>query len=59
MKSDARVDQYIAKAPAFAQPILKEVRARVGRACPEAIETGRKGFRSRSEAPAKKKAKKG
>jgi hypothetical protein len=39
MKSDARVDQYIANAPEFARPILKEVRARVARACPDATET--------------------
>jgi uncharacterized protein YdhG (YjbR/CyaY superfamily) len=39
MKTDARVDQYIAKAPDFARPILTEVRARVRRACPEANET--------------------
>lgn len=39
MNSDARVDQYIAKAPDFARPILTEVRARVRRACPQASET--------------------
>lgn len=39
MNTDARVDQYIAKAPDFARPILNEVRARVRRACPEASET--------------------
>jgi uncharacterized protein YdhG (YjbR/CyaY superfamily) len=39
MNTDARVDQYIAKAPDFARPILTEVRARVRRACPEASET--------------------
>jgi uncharacterized protein YdhG (YjbR/CyaY superfamily) len=39
MNTDARVDQYLAKAPDFARPILTEVRARVRRACPEASET--------------------
>jgi uncharacterized protein YdhG (YjbR/CyaY superfamily) len=39
MNTDARVDQYIAKAPDFARPILIEVRGRVRRACPEASET--------------------
>lgn len=39
MKTDPRVDQYIAKAPAFAQPILSEVRKRVGQTCPSAEET--------------------
>jgi uncharacterized protein YdhG (YjbR/CyaY superfamily) len=39
MNTDARVDQYIARAPDFARPILTEVRARVRRACPEASET--------------------
>jgi hypothetical protein len=39
MNTDARVDQYIAKAPDFASPILTEVRARVRRACPQASET--------------------
>jgi len=39
MKTDPRVDTYIAQAPAFAQPLLQEVRARVGKACPSAEET--------------------
>ena len=39
MKTDSRVDQYIAKAPPFAQPILTEVRARVHQACPAVEET--------------------
>jgi hypothetical protein len=39
MKTDPRVDAYIEKAPAFAQPILKEARSRVGKACPSAEET--------------------
>src|SRR6186713_3120077 len=39
MKTDPRVDAYIEKAPPFAQPILKEARSRVGKACPSAEET--------------------
>jgi len=39
MNSDPRVDAYIAKSPAFAQPILTEVRARIRKACPPAEET--------------------
>lgn len=39
MKTDPRVDAYIAQAPAFAQPILKEARSRVGKSCPSAEET--------------------
>jgi hypothetical protein len=39
MKTDPRVDQYIAKAPAFAQPLLVEVRKRIHKACPDATET--------------------
>lgn len=39
MKTDPRVDAYIQKAPAFAQPILAEVRKRVQKAVPEATET--------------------
>lgn len=39
MKTDPRVDQYIARAPAFAQPILEETRARIQKACPSAEET--------------------
>jgi hypothetical protein len=38
-KKDARVDDYIAKAPAFAKPILTEIRERVHAACPEVEET--------------------
>jgi uncharacterized protein YdeI (YjbR/CyaY-like superfamily) len=38
-KRDARVDDYIAKAPAFARPILVEIRERVHAACPEVEET--------------------
>ena len=36
---DPRVDAYIQKAPAFAQPILTELRRRVHAACPEVVET--------------------
>jgi len=39
MKTDPRVDAYIAQAPPFAQPILQEARSRVGKACPSAEET--------------------
>ncbi|HET7542313.1 MAG TPA: DUF1801 domain-containing protein [Polyangiaceae bacterium] len=39
MKTDPRVDAYIAKAPPFAQPILQEARSRVGKAFPSAEET--------------------
>jgi len=36
---DPRVDAYIAKAPPFAQPVLKHLRAVVHEACPEVDET--------------------
>lgn len=36
---DARIDAYIAAAPAYAQPILRHVRALVHRACPAVTET--------------------
>ena len=36
---DPRVDTYIEKAPDFAKPILKEIRARVHAACPTCEET--------------------
>jgi hypothetical protein len=39
MKTDPRVDAYIAKAPPFAQPILTEVRQRVEKANPAVEET--------------------
>jgi uncharacterized protein YdeI (YjbR/CyaY-like superfamily) len=38
-KRDARVDEYIAKAPAFAKPILVEIRERVHAACPDVEES--------------------
>ena len=37
--TDPRIDAYIAKSPAFAQPILTEVRSRVRRAWPGVEET--------------------
>ena len=36
---DPRVDAYIAKAPAFAQPILTRLRDAVHSACPDVVET--------------------
>ena len=39
MKKDPRVDAYIAKAAAFAQPLLQEMRKRAQQACPDASET--------------------
>jgi len=39
MKTDPRVDAYIAQAPPFAQPVLEEARSRIGKACPGAEET--------------------
>ncbi|HAB16005.1 MAG TPA: hypothetical protein DCE44_06110 [Verrucomicrobiales bacterium] len=41
MKSDPRIDTYIAKAAPFARPILKRLRQLVRDACPEAEETMR------------------
>ncbi len=38
-KKDPRVDDYIATAPAYAKPILAEIRARVFKAVPEIEET--------------------
>jgi len=35
---DPRVDAYIAKAPAYAQPLLAQVRAVVHQACPDVVE---------------------
>lgn len=37
--TDPRIDAYIEKAPAFAQPILREVRARMHKNAPAAEET--------------------
>ena len=39
MKTDSRVDAYIAQSPAFAQPVLAEARKRVQQACPAVEET--------------------
>jgi len=39
LRTDARVDAYIAGAPAFAQPILERLRTAVHRACPDVEET--------------------
>ena len=36
---DARIDEFIANAQPFARPILKELRKRIHRACPDAVET--------------------
>jgi uncharacterized protein YdeI (YjbR/CyaY-like superfamily) len=36
---DPRFDAYIAKAAPFAQPILRELRARMHQACPDLVET--------------------
>ena len=38
-KKHPRVDEYIARAPAFAKPILVEIRERVHAACPDVEET--------------------
>ena len=38
-RKNPRVDEYIAKAPAFAKPILVEIRERVHAACPDVEET--------------------
>lgn len=36
---DPRFDAYLDKAPAWAQPVLRELRARVHAACPDVVET--------------------
>lgn len=38
-RKDPRVDEYIDKAPAFAKPILRQIREAVHDACPEVVET--------------------
>ena len=43
---DKRVDDYIAKAQPFAQPVLKRLRKLVHQACPEVQETIKWGFPS-------------
>jgi len=39
VKPDRRIDAYIARAAAFARPVLVHVRAQVHAACPEVEET--------------------
>ena len=39
MSAEPRVDAYVAKAPPFAQPILKHIRERVHAAVPNVDET--------------------
>jgi uncharacterized protein YdeI (YjbR/CyaY-like superfamily) len=46
MKTDPRVDAYIAKSGAFAQPILRHLRALVHEACPAVEETIKWGMPS-------------
>jgi hypothetical protein len=41
---DPRIDAYIARAPVFARPVLRRLRALVRRACPGAAETIKWGF---------------
>lgn len=41
---DARIDAYIDKSADFARPILVEIRARIHKACPEAVETMKWSF---------------
>jgi uncharacterized protein YdeI (YjbR/CyaY-like superfamily) len=41
---DSRIDDYIKRAQPFAQPILKQLRAIVHKACPDVIETIKWGF---------------
>ena len=43
-KKDPRIDAYIAKCAAFAQPILKHAREQMHRHCPEVEETIKWGF---------------
>ncbi len=46
MKTDPRVDAYIAKSADFARPILRHLRALVHKACPPAVETIKWGMPS-------------
>ena len=39
IQKDPRIDAYIAKAPDFAKPILRKLRAAVHEGCPDAVET--------------------
>ncbi|MEY2830011.1 MAG: hypothetical protein RIQ33_1869 [Bacteroidota bacterium] len=41
---DNRIDDYIKRAQPFAQPILKQLRAIVHKACPDVVETIKWGF---------------
>jgi uncharacterized protein YdeI (YjbR/CyaY-like superfamily) len=43
-EKDKRVDAYIEKSAAFAQPILKKLRKLIAEACPDAVETIKWGF---------------
>ncbi|HEX5052454.1 MAG TPA: YdeI/OmpD-associated family protein [Planctomycetota bacterium] len=36
---DSRIDAYIAKAPDYAKPVLKQLRATIHAACPDVVET--------------------
>ncbi|HEX5625770.1 MAG TPA: YdeI/OmpD-associated family protein [Saprospiraceae bacterium] len=42
--TDSRIDQYIGKAEAFAQPVLKYLRQLVHETCPEVVETMKWSF---------------
>jgi uncharacterized protein YdeI (YjbR/CyaY-like superfamily) len=44
MKKSLEVDAYIAKSPAYAQPILKKIRSLFHKACPQIEETIKWGF---------------
>ena len=44
MKTDNRIDAYIAKSAEFARPILEHIRSLVHKACPEVVETIKWGF---------------
>ncbi len=44
MQKDERIDEYIAKAQPFAQPVLKYLRELVHKACPDAEETMKWSF---------------
>lgn len=46
MKSDPRIDTYIARAAPFAQPILSHLRALLARTCPDGEETLKWGMPS-------------
>lgn len=46
--TDPRIDAYIAKSPAFAQPILRHLRRVVHDACPDVTETIKWGTPTRA-----------